>query len=82
MEKAGRYQIAATVIRVHEAIQYVVENGEAAGEYHQLACNLLAAELWWLASRHAARIKLLVRDFDAHIMENSLRFLSSISFVY
>lgn len=66
VKKPGRYQIAATVIREHEAVRYVDENGEAAGECHQLACNLLAAELWWFASWHAARNKLLVRDFDAH----------------
>lgn len=53
MEKTGRCQIAAIVIRMYEAIWHIDQNSEAAGEYHQLACNLLVAELWWFASRHA-----------------------------
>lgn len=61
MEEVGRYQIAAVVVRVHEAVWYVDQYGETGGKDHQFARNLLAAELWWFSSRHAVIIGQLIK---------------------
>lgn len=34
MEELSGHQIAVVVIRVHKAIRYVDQHGEAAGTYH------------------------------------------------
>jgi len=54
VEEAGGHQFAAVVVRIHEAVGYVEQYGEADGEDHQFARDFLAAELWRLEPRHAA----------------------------
>lgn len=55
VKEVGRHQIAALVVRVHEAVRDVDQNGEAGGEDHQLARYIPVAESRRL-SRHAAGI--------------------------
>lgn len=67
MEEVCRYQIAAVVVRVHEAVGYVDQYSEAGGKDHQLARNLLAAELWWFAPRHAAGTGQFIKVRRVHL---------------